>query len=143
MRPTLRPCDCARIRGMISGVRTHWRRKGQETHVLAARLCDLFELVKHAPYDERLALEQGLLPRARVECDLAEVANLLVLGLDLGERAPARLADRLHQERLADAELERLVLGRELCDTKGSARHERTVPRERRPRASELGNARG
>lgn len=100
------------------------RRRNRATHVLAARLCHLLELVKHAADGERLALEERLLARARVERDLAEVANLLVLGLDLGERAPARLADRLHEERLADPELERLVLGRELRAINEIAAHQ-------------------
>ena len=83
-------------------------------YVLAARLCDFFQLVKHDPDRQRFALEQRLLPRPRIERDLAQIANLFVLGLDLGERAAARFADRFHKERFADAEFDRFVFGREL-----------------------------
>ena len=107
--------------------------------LVAARLRNLLEALVHAAHRERLRLAQRHLLRARGHRHLAQVAHLLHIVLDRLDRAAARLRDGLDHDRVADAQLDALVRGRELV---GRDRHERqqVVGRRRDHRAEGVGH---
>lgn len=116
-------------------------RKPTSTYRVARALGDLGKLGKNVLDCERLRLEHGRLALARVlreapHCELvdqhtrekreetdhgdkSEITLLLEVSLDGREGATGTLGDGLHQERLADAELEPHVVRAELVESHG------------------------
>lgn len=85
---------------------------------------DAHEALEDALDGQRLRLEHGLLCRPALDSHQSKIANLLLVLLDDSKRASSRVANSLHDQRLADSELDTRVVGGKLVDHEQHRRQE-------------------